>query len=346
MNGFHHRRRPHPHRPLADLSGFYVVAVISNPVRYQRRYELYWTFIEMCAAADVKVITVEQAFGQRPFMVTEPDNPLHVQLRSDEELWHKENMINIGVQRACTLPSEFPRCREVAWIDADCRPARHPRMWFEETWHALQHYEFVQMWETMIDLDLDTNALGAPMPSFMANYIKYGTPNPDVVNLLKRCYPSGSKSMGRPGLAWACNVDAYNRVGGIIDYCILGAGDWYMAHALIGSLESVIRIREATKATGGMERKLLHWQRRAEHWIKRDVGYVPGLVYHDFHGPKAARGYATRGQILTRNAFDPDTDLKYDAQGLLALESHEPRQHRLRDEVRAYFRSRNEDATQ
>jgi hypothetical protein len=346
---FHHVRHPHPYRPAADLSGFYVIAVISNPARFQRRYELYWTFLEMCQAAEVTVVTVELALGERPFMVTEQGNPLHVRLRTIEELWHKENMINLGVARACQLhtldPQRFKPAREVAWVDADCRSARHPRLWFEETWHALQHYECVQMWESMIDLDLDTNCLGAPMPSFMRNYVKFGTPNPDAVKLHKLHYPTGHKSMGRPGLAWACNVDAWHKVGGLIDFCILGANDWYQAYSLIGALESVIRVREATKVPGPMERKLLHWERRAEHHIKRDVGFVPGLVYHDFHGPKSARGYATRGEILTRNQFNPDTDIKYDAQGLLQLESYEPRQFRLRDEIRAYFKARNEDAT-
>lgn len=350
LERFHHHRHQHPHRPHADLSGMYVIAVISNPVRFARRYELYWTFKEMCEAAEMKLVTVEQAFGERPFMVTQAGDPMDVQLRSAEELWLKENMINIGVQRASLLhqldPQKFPKAREVAWIDADCRPARMPRQWFEETWHQLQHYEFVQMWETLIDLDINSNAMGPPMPSFMANYLKYGTPDAPAVKEIKKHYPHGHKAMGRPGLAWACNVDALHKMGGIIDYCILGAGDWYMAHALIGSLEHTIRVREATKVSGAMERKLLQWQERAERWIKRDVGVVPGLVYHDFHGPKASRFYGTRGQILTRNAYNPDTDIKYDGQGLLQLETHEPRQIRLRDEVRAYFRSRNEDATQ
>ena len=69
---FHHITNPHPHKPSADLSQFYVVTPVSNPVRYKRRYELYWRFKEMCEAADVKLITVEQAFGLRPFMLAEP----------------------------------------------------------------------------------------------------------------------------------------------------------------------------------------------------------------------------------------------------------------------------------
>ena len=129
---FHHETHPHPFRPAADLSKFFVVTVISNPVRYMRRYELYWRFKEMCQCAGVNLITVEQAFGERPFMVTEPDNPMNVQVRSFEELWLKENMINIGVERA-----RQHGATKIAWVDADCAPLQPPRRWFEETWHAL-----------------------------------------------------------------------------------------------------------------------------------------------------------------------------------------------------------------
>lgn len=162
-----------PVKQKADLSKFFVVTIISNPVRYKRRYELYWRFKEMCESAGVQLVTVEQAFGHRDFILTESSNPYHLQLRTVEELWHKENMINLGVKH---ILSQFgpDSCREVAWVDADCRPAMLPREWFEETWHQLQHYEFVQMWENLIDLDVYHNSIGGPQPSFMSNYIKYG----------------------------------------------------------------------------------------------------------------------------------------------------------------------------
>src|SRR6476659_5308103 len=99
----HHHTHPHPHRPAADLSHFYVILVISNPVRYTRRYELYWRVYEMCKCAGVHIITVESQLGQRPFMVTEAGNPNHVQVRTIEELWHKENMINLGANRAKSI---------------------------------------------------------------------------------------------------------------------------------------------------------------------------------------------------------------------------------------------------
>src|SRR5712692_5719226 len=114
------------HRVPADLSGFWVVTMLSNPVRYRRRYELYWKFKEFCQQAGVNLVTVEQAFGNRQFMVTTPDDPYALQCRTVEELWHKENMINMGIRHACMLAQRFglPLVREVAWVDADCRSAR------------------------------------------------------------------------------------------------------------------------------------------------------------------------------------------------------------------------------
>lgn len=330
------------HRVPADLSKFWVITVLSNPIRYKRRYELYWRFAEMCRHAGVNLITVEQAFGNRQFMITENNNKYHLQVRSVEELWHKENLINLGVKHACSVwPGQV---REVAWVDADCRSARTPKDWFEETWHQLQHYQFVQMWEQLIDLDINHNVIGLPQPGFMANYLKYGTPNPEEFHKIENNndanYPYSSKIFGRPGLAWAANIDAWNQVGGLIDFSILGAGDWYMAHGLVGTLNTA----RSEYADGPYMKKLLQWQDKAQRWIKRDVGYVSGLVYHDFHGRKALRQYGSRGKILSEGLYNPDIDIKYDAQGMLQLETWDDRQIKMRDQIRGYFRARNEDS--
>ena len=319
-----------------------MITVISNPVRFKRRYELYWRFKEMCKQAGVKLITVEQAFGDRQFMVTDASDPMALQVRTVEELWHKENMINMGIKHACAVAAQTgQKVREIAWVDADCRPARTPRDWFEETWHQLQHYQFVQMWEWLVDLDISFNPIGEAQPGFMANYVKHGSPDPVLFHQIKEYGDTKSNQIfGRPGLAWAANLDAFNQVGGIIDYSILGAGDWYMAHGLVGSL----KVARAEYSVGPYLQKLFEWQTRAQRWIKRDVGYVSGMVYHDFHGRKALRFYGTRGKILSDCKYDPDKDIKYDVHGMLQLETWDDRQIELRDKIRAYMRARNEDS--
>lgn len=319
------------------LDDFFVVTVISNTARYHSRYRLYHDFKQMIKCAGVNLITVELAFGHRPHEVTSKDDPFSLQLRGVDEYFHKETLLNLGIAHGKRI---IPNAKKVAWIDADCRSARPGRDWFEETWHELQHYEFVQMWEWMQNLDHYYAPIEDPKthPSFMANYIKYGTPYPNYFS--KGPYDPAAKQWGSPGLAWAANLDALDKIGGIPDWAILGAGDWYLAHMLISDLS----VPQFEGYSQGYMDKFFHTQALCERWIKRDVGFVRGLVFHDFHGKSKDRQYNTRESILKECAFDPLTDLKRDHQGLWQLETHEPRQIKLRDMARNYIRSRREDS--
>jgi hypothetical protein len=307
----------------------FVVTCISNVARYKRRPELYQRFKEMCYHAGVNLITVEIALGERDFEVTNRGNPMHLQLRTQCEFFHKEAGLNLGIQYGRLI---FPQATEVCWIDADCFPARPPREWFLETWHALQVYQFVQMWEWLQPLDSYNNPLTTPNPSFMSNYVKYGTPYPKKQN----GYP---QSWGSPGLAWAANLSALDHIGGIPDVAILGAGDWYLAHMLTSGLE----LKGMEEYTDGYRNYWLRKQELCERHIRRDVGYVPGLVLHEFHGHTVNRRYNTRERILIDNQYDPNADLKRGVNGLYQLETYEPRQVKMYDQIRSYFRQRNED---
>ncbi len=330
----------------ADLSRMKIITPYSNSARYKTRPELYSKFKEMMAQAGVDLITVEIAFGNRPFEVTERDNPLHIQLRSEEELWHKENMINIAINYIMQV---WPDTREIGWVDGDCFPlAVSANEWMSETWHQLQHFEFVQMWQYLIDFGPDGQPLGKTQVSFMATYEANGFTIPDrnisrgasKDDLLVRRTDEYSPRFGAPGLAWAANTAALSKVGGLIDIGPLGAGDWYMALGLVHGMKPPIL---GERLPHYLEH-LYNWQTLADRWIKQDVGYVPVTLGHHFHGAKVGRKYGTRYQILIDNDFNPDTDLKKDAQGLYQLETWEPRQIRIRDLIRDYFRTRNEDS--
>jgi hypothetical protein len=97
----------------------------------------------------------------------------------------------------------------------------------------------------------------------------------------------------------------------------------------------------ASDVTSEYARHVMRWQERCEKHIRRDVGFVPGTILHSFHGKKKDRGYQDRWKILIKNKFDPELDLMRDHQGLYKLTD---RSIKLRDEIRRYFRSRNEDS--
>jgi hypothetical protein len=301
----------------------YVVTPIVNPSRYQSRYRLYEEFAKYIADAGAILYTVEAAYGDRAFEVTDAGNPRHVQLRTTHELWHKENLINIGVTR---LPADW---KYVAWIDADVQFTRNDIV--AETIHQLQHFPVVQMFSHAMDLGPQYQPLQT-FGGFVAQYLN------QPANQMRRPSDYGA---WHPGYAWASRRDAWNHLGGLIDFAVVGSGDRYMACAFLGDVEACLSAqiqRRCPTYTAWCG----EWQARAERHVQRNIGYVEGLLTHYFHGAKKNRGYVGREEILWRNGFDPSRDIKRDWQGLLQLTDQK---FRLRDNLRAYFRSRNEDST-
>ena len=93
----------------------HVIAVFSNPCEWKQRYQLTKEFIErMQYEKNVILYVVELAYGSQQHVVTDHENPRHLQLRCQIPLWHKENMINIGVKKL--LPPDW---KAFSWIDSD-----------------------------------------------------------------------------------------------------------------------------------------------------------------------------------------------------------------------------------
>ncbi len=88
------------------------------------------------ATFNIALIVVECAFGERPFRFTEDGNWSHVRVRSWDELWIKENLFRLGLQRAET--------DYIAFLDADIHFSNMD--WAEETVEQLQHYMVIQPW--------------------------------------------------------------------------------------------------------------------------------------------------------------------------------------------------------
>ncbi len=298
----------------------HVVTVISNPIRFKSRYALYEKFKNQVACSGAKLWTVEIAFGDRPFEVTEAGNPYHLQLRSFEELWHKENMLNLMIQR---LPLDW---EYVAWVDADI--LFHRPDWVEETVHQLQHYMVIQMFSHAIDLCPNYKCM-KQHNGFVWSYFQNNFEAP-------KGYGYKKYGLWHPGFAWAARREAIDMLGGLIDFGILGAGDRHMATALIGCVEDSV----PPNIGKAYLNELKIWEKRAAK-LDKDIGYMEGTISHYWHGKKKDRRYTERWKILIDNEYDPDTDIKRDWQGLWQLAGNK---QKLRDQIRSYFRARNEDS--
>jgi hypothetical protein len=313
-------------------STLHVIAVVFNPLRFQSRYNLFRDFERHAHAnPEVELKVVELAFGDRPFEVTSPDNPDHWQIRTNQELWHKERMINIAVSRL--LPSDW---EYVAWVDADVTFVNPD--WAHETMQQLQHYQVVQMFTHAIDIGPNMEPLDS-FEGFAYQHVKGQRFFPTLAGVKKggSGYDYYSARYWHPGYGWAYRREAWNALGGMLDINIVGGGDHQMAYGLIGRIEETI----PGGTTDQYTKTIRNWGEKAA-LLKRNVGAVPGTVMHHFHGKKADRGYYNRWRILSDNKFDPLVDLKPDWQQMWALAGNKIK---LRDDLRAYFRARNEDST-
>jgi hypothetical protein len=311
----------------------HVIAVVNNPERWKSRIALYRQFERHMHASGVHLITVEHAFGERPFEVTSSGNPDHVQVRGGrpQEIWLKEALMNLGVRQ--NLTRRFPEWRYVAFIDADIEFLR--KDWAEETVHELQHVSVLQPWSHSVDLgpncEVITNENGRDVDRSFCAAVLAGDAH---VPTDKGPYPADRRQ--HCGYAVAMRRETYDGLGGLMDWVITGAADWYMAYAF-----AEITLPLEGRFSEGYRRRLLEFAERSKRVVKRNIGVVPGTIAHSWHGSKKKRGYVSRQDVLARSNFDPDIDLALDSQGLpfLATDNYE-----LRDGLRQYFKSRNEDS--
>lgn len=324
-----------------SLPSIEVIAVVSNPMRYQSRYELYKKFADDLNQQNVKVRlwTVELQQGVRPMEITQRFHENHIQLWTSSlpgEIWHKENLINYAI---AYLSKSVPDWRYVAWVDADFKFEPDA---FSKTIQALQHYDLVQMWSHLVNLSPHGGIINQGVGiSYMYGLLNGG---------LSPCgaYPTW---LGAPGGAWAARRESLNKIGSIfgsplIDWVILGAGDLYFVEALNGLLTvgAGVDTKNLHKYSKGFIDSLMTYQSLAVSELKKNIGYVENTVRHMFHGRQKDKQYGTRGDILIKYQFNPLTDLKKDVSGILQLVVTNERQIKLRDACRKYFQTRNEDA--
>jgi hypothetical protein len=295
----------------------HVIGVCSNPSNWKSRPKLAQRFIEKMTDHAVEIHLVEAAYGDRRFRITEPGNLNHLQLRYFEEIWIKENMINLGLSR---LPSDW---EYVAWIDMDIEFIS--KTWVRDTLNQLQSHMFVQLFQDAIDL--------GPERQTLQSHKGFGF-------MFHQGAPRGpGYTFWHPGYAWAARREAIDAVGGLLDTGVLGAGDHHMALALVHEARQSV----PKGIHPGYLEPILKWEELCRRYIKRDVGFVKGTILHEFHGAKQNRFYVERWPIITKFQFNPATDLKRDWQGLWQLETYLERQQKLHRAVLKYNRFRFED---
>jgi hypothetical protein len=296
-----------------------VIIVISNPCEYGTRYRLANEFIKRMENehfSEIELYVVELAYGGQKHYVAKPNNAKHLRLRTDTApLWHKENMINIGIKRL--LPKNW---KAVAWIDADIE--FDSASWVSDTLKILNGYkDMVQLYSHAVDMNKDENAMSI-FTSFGFQYSK------------GKKYGGLGPNFWHPGFAWAMTRKAYEKVGGVYELSILGSGDHNMAQSLIKNGRNSVN----NLVTDGYKNSVLTWQEKA---TNLRLGYVPGVIRHYFHGSKKNRKYSERWQIIVNHRYNPEIHIAKNSDGLLIPTKDCPPE--LLNDIMNYFKERNED---
>lgn len=357
----------------------YAIVPYFNPWRWKSKEKHLLRALKHFHEAGVIIILVEAAFNRREFTFDEHDQfdfaksgldgtpancgimgnefrHKYIGLRTKDELWLKENLINIGVS---SLPHDW---QQVCWLDGDVQFLR-PN-WAGAAIHKLQHYSFLQMFSHARDLGPSYEMLPEDYPhangvSFIKAFQEGTLENKCNCNCHKtriaggirleckecscapnlRGYPYPPRVW--PGLAWASTKEAWEDVGGLLDFAIWGGGDWHMAHALIEKTEGMMR----NDLHRNYQKMVMQWYHRCRTHVRQNVGVLEGSIIHNWHGRKTERGYNTKHALLATVGFDPLRHLKKDYQGLYQLHDDRSTAYvQLRDLLRVIAKERNEDS--
>jgi hypothetical protein len=343
------RKPDQVHEPL------YAVVPLQNCWRFRSRWKHTERAIKYFMDSGAVVVLVEAAFNRRDFAFADSGldgtpvtcdilpaghglKHIYIGLRTKDELWLKENLINTAVAR---LPHDW---KQVCWLDSDVHFLR-PN-WVGECIHKLQHYAFLQMFSHARDLAPNYEMLPENYPHAdgmgFVKAFQDGKLDAKLSGESTECPPYPYPPRVWPGLAWACTREAWDAVGGLLDFAIWGGGDWHMAHALIEKVEGMMR----NDLHHDYKKMVMQWYYRCHTHIRRNVGVMEGSIVHHWHGRKEGRGYNTKHALLAQIGFDPQRHLKRDFQGLYQL--HDDRSTafvQLRDLLRKIAIERNEDDT-
>jgi len=294
-----------------------VIIVISNPCQFARRYILCREFIKRIEEEeeDVNLYVVEMIYPKQKFIITDIKNKNHLQLKTDTPIWHKENMINLGVKHL--LPKLW---KAFAWIDADIE--FESPTWALDTLKILNgSKDIVQLFSHAVDMDREKNNLNI-FNGFGYCFSK------------QKSYTTKGKDYWHPGFAWAITRKAYEKMGGLYDKGILGSGDNIMSLSLINCVKNTLQMDYHED----YKNSIIEFQKKAN---KLRLGYTPGVIRHHYHGSKQNRKYTERWQILIKHQYSPMNDIKYDSIGILI-----PTQifnEEFKNDILNYFQERKED---
>lgn len=310
------------------METLYVVACVSNPLRWRTRIDLARRAIaDWLKAPQVHVTLVECTYGSRGYELDDlaSERVKHIPVRATTMAWSKESMLTIGIN---SLP---PHAEKIGTFDADIL-FRRPH-WASEALAALDLYPIIQPWDTAYDLGPNDEHIQTHK-SFAS---LYHSGKPVVPNGPKFWdFDGGPYVYSHTGFLWCYQRRILDRIGGLFDVAGMGSADHHQAYGLIGQYERSL----PGTVSSAYRNALASWSARATRELNGKLGYSHGTIEHLHHGSKRRRFYLSRWDMFLKHGFDPVLDLKRNTYGVIEFSG---RNGELEREWDLYLRSRRED---
>ena len=270
-------------RPCVLPGEFWCVTAYFNPIGYRSKITNFKIFCDRLRAQGAKLFAVECALPHQDFVLQEflpPENL--IQVRSRHIIWQKERLLNMAVER---LPEA---CDKVAWLDCDVY--FRDKRWIARATKMLEDYKIIQLYSRRYLLDRDGSI-----------YKKEGR---YLRGWLAQIEHTGKYDGGHPGYAWAARRDFILKHP-LYERCITGVGDFLFACAVCNLHKHLIG------------KDFHEWADQIVPAVENSVSYLPGSIYHLYHGPYEKRNYLEAVMKIGESTFDPKIDLRVNRDGCL-----------------------------
>jgi hypothetical protein len=298
----------------------YVILPYFNYCQCKSRYNLFIDFIERYNnLPGIRLCIIEARLNGTDYKLPTNFKNIYksIGITLSAPLWIKESLINLAIKH---LPKKW---KYVAWIDADITFLN--TNWVSDTILKLQTADIVQIFQTCVNMGPSNEAFKIDKSFCFMNKTSKNEWRKDA-----------KYGFWHSGYAWACTRKAYEAIDGLIDFGILGAGDHHMSLAFIGKVDC----SHPDTIHQNYKNCLLEFQAKCLK-NKLQLDYVPGTIIHHWHGRLEDRKYKERWTILTKNQYDPLTDIYYTNCGFI---QYTDKGKRLIKEISQYFNDRNEDS--
>lgn len=293
-NAFLNRNRYRTHSEAVVISCFYNPQ--NNPYRLLA-FQKWYHSIKHLNHRIIECLIGPDAKSQLPA------SPYITQVRTDSLLWHKETLLNKIV---VDLPEEF---KYVFWVDADVLFTN--KNWlvdgvaqFKAGARILQPFEYcVHLERNRLepDFDMDEARQTASMTnkelggekrlwrSFCANYVK-----DRYEGNFTAIHSTDYDVHGHVGFAWGATKELLLQCP-LFERALIGGADHIIAHAAAGQLHSPCISKGFSDNLVEVER----WVDRFSRFVRGQIGFVTGDLYHIWHGDIKNRQYLKRIKDFT-----------------------------------------------